>query len=201
MHIIIDYDDYFDITQYSEIDDSDDRENIPDGEEMMRGHLSSTVYKKYFHYGGSYFVLFMLVLIFIISQVATNGNDYWVSYWTNLEEIRQNEQNPNSTITISSYGYLQNDSFLASIFTLNPDGLLSTIDAIYVYTFCILVCTGTVLLRSFLFMKVCMSTSVNLHNIMFSNLLQARMSFFHINPSGECNYKISQQERIKKLKV
>lgn len=156
----------------------------------MHGHLSSTVYKKYYRYGGNYFVLFLLLFLFIISQIATTGNDYWVSYWTNLEEIRQSES-INTTAKVN-HRNLRNNSFLGSMFTLNPDGLLSTIDAIYVYTFCILACTATVLLRSFLYMKICMNTSCNLHDIMFSNLLQARMSFFHTNPSGERNYKISQ---------
>ncbi|EFN73714.1 Multidrug resistance-associated protein 4 [Camponotus floridanus] len=33
-------------------------------------------------------------------------------------------------------------------------------------------------------MNICLNSSINLHNIMFSNLLQARMSFFNRNPSG-----------------
>ncbi|KYN41539.1 hypothetical protein ALC56_04046 [Trachymyrmex septentrionalis] len=67
---------------------------------------------------------------------------------------------------------------------LNPDGLLSTMDAIHVYTFYIIVCIATTLFRSFLYMKVSMNSSSNLHNIMFFNLLQACMSFFYNNPSA-----------------
>ncbi|XP_012230272.1 ATP-binding cassette subfamily C member 4-like [Linepithema humile] len=169
---------------YSEIDDLDNTENSPDGEEMMHGHLSSTVYKKYYRHGGNYFILSVLLLFFVISQIATTGNDYWVSYWTNVEEIRQSENITNATKINNSQKNIRNNSFLKLIFTLNPDGLLSTVDAIYVYTFCIFICTVTVLFRSFLYMKICMNTSCNLHNLMFSNLLQARISFFHTNPSG-----------------
>ncbi|XP_070149137.1 ATP-binding cassette sub-family C member 4 [Polyergus mexicanus] len=170
---------------YSEIDDSDYVQNNPDGEAMMHGQVSSKVYRQYFHYGGSYFILFVLLLFFIISQIATSGNDYWVSYWTNVEELRQNEDNVEDAIRFGKkYMDTRNDSFLASIFTLNSDGLLDTIDAIYVYTFCIITCTVTTLFRCFLFMKICMNSSINLHNTMFSNLSQARMSFFHTNPSG-----------------
>ncbi|XP_036147821.1 multidrug resistance-associated protein 4 [Monomorium pharaonis] len=167
-------------TIHSDIDDSDYVENIPEGEIMARGRISGRVYKKYFHNGGNSFILLMLLIFFVISQIATTGNDYWLSYWTNLEDIRR----INNASEAKRYANMYNDNFLRSIFTLNPDGLLSTVDAIYVYTFCIIACTVTTLFRSFLYMKICMNSSCNLHNIMFSNLLQARMSFFNTNPSG-----------------
>ncbi|XP_071557592.1 ATP-binding cassette subfamily C member 4-like isoform X2 [Temnothorax nylanderi] len=165
---------------HSDIGDSDYAGNSPEAEIMARGRMSGKVYKEYFHHGGNYFTLFILLLLFVISQVATTGNDYWLAYWTHLEDVRRIG---NSSQT-KQFANMYNDSFLGSIFTLNPDGLLSTVDAIYVYTFCIIACIVTILLRSFLFMKICMKSSCNLHNSMFSNLLQARMSFFHTNPSG-----------------
>ncbi|XP_011635942.1 multidrug resistance-associated protein 4-like [Pogonomyrmex barbatus] len=167
--------------QYSDIDDSDYEENQPEGEMMARGRLSGKVYKEYLYHGGNYLVLFMLLLLFVISQVATTGNDYWLSYWTSLENVRRNK---GTQQVEKEYESIRNDSFLGSIFTLEQDGLLGTVDAIYVYTFCIVACTITTLLRSFLYMKICMNSSRNLHNIMFFNLLQTRMSFFHNNPSG-----------------
>ncbi|XP_029676365.1 multidrug resistance-associated protein 4-like [Formica exsecta] len=170
---------------YSDINDSGYAENNPDGEAMMHGQVSSKVYRKYLHHGGNYFTLFVLLLFFIISRVALTGNDYWVSYWTNMEQLRQNQDTVDANRVSKKYMDTRNDSFLASIITLNSDGLLSTIDAIYVYTFCILTCTATTLFCSFFFMKICMNSSVNLHNTMFSNLLQARMSFFHTNSSGQ----------------
>ncbi|KAL0104962.1 hypothetical protein PUN28_016536 [Cardiocondyla obscurior] len=164
----------------SDLDDSDFTENSPEAEMIARGRISGKVYDKYLHHGGNYFILVTLLLLFIVSQVATTGNDYWLSYWTNLENVRRIE----NTSEAQRFAYMFNDSFLGSIFTLNPDGLLSTVDAIYIYTFCIIACTITTLIRSFLFMQICMNSSYNLHNTMFSNLLRARMSFFHTNPSG-----------------
>ncbi|XP_011704354.1 PREDICTED: multidrug resistance-associated protein 4-like, partial [Wasmannia auropunctata] len=164
----------------SDIEEFEYEENSQEAEMMAHGRISGRVYKNYLHHGGNYFILLILLLIFVISQVATTGNDYWLSYWTNLEDVRRIE----NTSDTKKFASMYNDTFLGSIFTLNPDGLLSTVDAIYVYTFCIIACTATTLFRSFLFMKVCMSSSYNLHNTMFSNLLQARMSFFHTNPSG-----------------
>ncbi|XP_039312480.1 multidrug resistance-associated protein 4-like isoform X1 [Solenopsis invicta] len=170
-------------TIHSDIDE-DYIENTPEGEMMAHGQMSSKVYKKYFHHGANYFVLFILLLFFVISQVATTGNDYWLSYWTNLENVRRMNDTNKDIHKDKKFAYMYNNSFLGSIFTLNSNGLLGTIDAIYVYTFCIIACTITTLFRSFLYMKICMNSSINLHNIMFSNLLEARMTFFNTNPSG-----------------
>ena len=144
------------------------------------GRVAGRMYKEYLHNSGNNFTLSVLLLIFIISQIATTGNDYWLSYWTTLEDVRRIE----NTSDVKQFANMYNNSFLRSIFTLNSDGLLSTMDAIHVYTFCIIACIVTTLFRSLLYMKISMNSSINLHNIMFFKLLQARMSFFHNNPSG-----------------
>ncbi|KAG5324835.1 MRP4 protein, partial [Pseudoatta argentina] len=177
---------------HSDIDDSDYVENIPEAEMTEHGRVAGRVYKEYLHNGGNNFILFVLLMIFIISQVATTGNDYWLSHWTTLEDVRRIE----NTSDVKQFANMYNDSFLGSIFTLNPDGLLSTVDAIYVYTFCIIACIATTLFRSFLYMKVSMNSSINLHNIMFFKLLQARMSFFHNNASGEILNRFSKDMGI-----
>lgn len=166
----------------------DYRENSLDGEAMAHGNLSAKVYKEYLHHGANYFVLFLLVICFVISQIATSGNDYWVSYWTNLEEERNSETTADADRVSHQFRNMRNDSFLGLIFTLNPDGLLGTMSAIYVYTFTILALTILTLLRSFLFMKICMNSSISFHNTMFTNLLQTRMSFFNANPAGRLKY-------------
>lgn len=159
--------------------------NSLDGEAMAHGYLSSKVYKEYLHHGGNYFILLLLLICFIISQIATSGNDFWVSYWTNLETERNSEFTPDAKRVSQEFRNMRNDSFLGMIFTLNPDGLLGTTSAIYVYTFTIISCTTTALLRSFLYMKICMNSSINLHTTMFINLVQARMHFFNTNPTGK----------------
>lgn len=147
------------------------------------------MYKEYLHHGGTYFMLFLTLMFFVISQIATTGNDYWVSFWTNMEDLRQRGP-PSSEQLAREPKNIRYSSFLASIFTLTPDGLISTVDAIKVYTFCIVMCIVLTLSRSYLFMKICMDASKNLHNTMFSNLLQARMFFFNTNPSGERDSKM-----------
>lgn len=77
-----------------------------------------------------------------------------------------------------------NNTVLSHVFTLDKYGLLTTSNAIYVYTFCIIACIVTVFARNISFMKICMNASKNLHDMMFSNILQATMTFFHRNASG-----------------
>ncbi|XP_076243257.1 ATP-binding cassette sub-family C member 4 [Calliopsis andreniformis] len=163
----------------------EDNEHAPEAEKeaVATGTISNKVYKDYFHSGSSYFKLALLVLMFTISQAATSGNDYWLSYWTNLEIVRRTVKN-SSLIVSPRYKYMFNDTFLSSIFSLDKYGLLTTNDAIYVYAFCVIACTVTVCGRNFFFMKVCSDASRNLHNLMFSNILRTKMSFFHHNPSG-----------------
>ncbi|KAG5333125.1 L259 protein, partial [Acromyrmex charruanus] len=121
------------LDRHSDIDDSNYVENIPEAEMTAHGRIAGRVYKEYLHNGGNNFTLFVLLMIFIISQVAITGNDYWLSYWTTLEDLSLHE------------------------------GL---------------------------------NSSSNLHNIMFFKLLQARMSFFHNNSSGEILNRFSKDMGI-----
>ena len=77
--------------QYSDTDDSDYVENSPKAEMSAHGRVASRVNMEYLHNGGNNFTLSVLLILFIISQIATTGNDYWLSYWTTLEDVRRIE--------------------------------------------------------------------------------------------------------------
>ncbi|KAB0798126.1 hypothetical protein PPYR_09119 [Photinus pyralis] len=62
--------------------------------------------------------------------------------------------------------------------------IYSTTTYIYVYSGLILASIVLTTIRSMLFFKICMNASKGLHNIMFSNVLKAKMRFFDSNPSG-----------------
>ncbi|KAG5348129.1 MRP4 protein, partial [Acromyrmex charruanus] len=61
---------------HSDIDDSNYVKNIPEAEMTAHGRVAGRVYKEYLHNGGNNFTLFVLLMIFIISQIVTTGNDY-----------------------------------------------------------------------------------------------------------------------------
>lgn len=68
------------VTNTSFEEDEDD-EPTETEELMAKGSVKSSLYWKYFRTGGSYFMLFLLVLFFALAQISSSGCDYWVGYW------------------------------------------------------------------------------------------------------------------------
>ncbi|KAL6264110.1 hypothetical protein P5V15_004188 [Pogonomyrmex californicus] len=68
---------------------------------------------------------------------------------------------------------------------INEDAYyLDTDIALWIYGCFIIISVVVTTTRNFIFFKICMNASKNLHNFMFSCLLKAPMSFFDNNPSG-----------------
>lgn len=190
-----------------EVEEAD--ENV---ELIAKGKLKASVYLKYFRSGASPFVLFLLVLILIIGQMASSGADFWVTYWTNQEGLRQyyadnserdtlnftgspteNSHSLTDSITTASYfttllPFLSENKTLefdrAAAFNSTLPELLDTNTAIYIYTAFILGSVFITSIRSTFFFKVCMTASKILHDNMFGCVLAATMRFFDTNPSG-----------------
>ncbi|XP_076222940.1 ATP-binding cassette sub-family C member 4-like isoform X2 [Nomia melanderi] len=163
----------------------DTQEYSPEEEDEIAATepVSGSMYVEYFKYGGSYFILALLLLVFVLSQAAVSGCDYWISYWMNVETIRIIVANGSATDT-SRYEKMTNDTFLSSIFTLDRYGLVTQFDALHVYTFCVVVSIVFIVVRNFFLMSVCVNASKNIYNIMFWNMLRTTMSFFHRNSAG-----------------
>ncbi|XP_037300681.1 multidrug resistance-associated protein 4 [Manduca sexta] len=67
---------------------------------------------------------------------------------------------------------------------------------IYIWAILILSCVVFTTGRSVMFLWVCMRSSINLHNTMFSNILAATMRFFDTNPSGRILNRFSKDMGI-----
>ncbi|KAL4709179.1 hypothetical protein ACJJTC_008107, partial [Scirpophaga incertulas] len=63
-------------------------------------------------------------------------------------------------------------------------GPLDTSQYLYVYSALIVCCIFFITARAFIFFKVCMTSSRNLHNDMFHSMLRGVMRFFDTNSSG-----------------
>ncbi|PNF15053.1 Multidrug resistance-associated protein 9 [Cryptotermes secundus] len=79
----------FSIQPQFEEDEDEDEEAEENAELIAKGKLKASVYFKYFQSGASSLILILLVLILIIGQMASSGADFWVTYWTNQEELKQ----------------------------------------------------------------------------------------------------------------
>ncbi|XP_069701973.1 probable multidrug resistance-associated protein lethal(2)03659 isoform X2 [Periplaneta americana] len=65
-------------------------EPVKVSEMRTRGTVSSKVYQSYFAAGGNWLITFLVFGVCVLGQVAIRAGDYWIAYWTNVEELRRN---------------------------------------------------------------------------------------------------------------
>ncbi|XP_018576132.1 probable multidrug resistance-associated protein lethal(2)03659 isoform X2 [Anoplophora glabripennis] len=161
---------------------------------IEKGAIPTSTYLEYCRAGGTIFLLLFLFFLLIIAQMASNASDLWVTYWTNMEELRYQltpsenlitgNLTNNFNITTTETPSIINDTLKNVTNQVDITSIGSRDSYIIIYTIFII---GSIILttaRSLLYYKICMTASINLHNKMFSNVLQAPMRFFDTNPSG-----------------
>ncbi|XP_049951743.1 ATP-binding cassette sub-family C member 4-like isoform X1 [Schistocerca serialis cubense] len=74
-------------------EDQDGDEPDESAEMIERGKLNKALYKEYITAGSSYWLLGWLLLVLIVGQAASNSADFWVTYWTNQEQLRMDRMN------------------------------------------------------------------------------------------------------------
>ncbi|XP_059490449.1 probable multidrug resistance-associated protein lethal(2)03659 [Neocloeon triangulifer] len=144
-------------------------------EMKSKGSVAGFVYKEYFKAGGNACLIFTMFLMFALAQIAASGADYWLTFWTNWEEVQNN-----------STKALNESSSSSGFYTIDYTTLdwMNTNLGVYIYSAVIFLTLSLSLFRSYLFFNVCMQASVNLHDSMFSSITRATMYFFNTNPSG-----------------
>ncbi|XP_022123996.1 ATP-binding cassette sub-family C member 4 isoform X1 [Pieris rapae] len=163
-------------------------------EERESGSMGWHVYGAYLRAGGKTGRLLFMVVLLLIGQLSATLCDYWVTVWTN-EVTRQKERESNGTNDYSTVVVPPNSTFtFTSYFTgieAEPNldihayiGPLDTSQYLYIYTALIICCIFFITARAFMFFKVCMTSSRNLHNDMFHSMLRGVMRFFDTNSSG-----------------
>lgn len=141
-------------------------------EDSSKGKVKGSLFLHYMLAGGNIFVVGIVFLLYALAQAAASGVDYFVSYWTNVEELRQ-AQNLNMTTG--------NETVAALVV---GGELMPTDVCIYIYAGLIVALFAIAMTRSMLFYKVAMIASENLHNNLFMNVIHTSMRFFDLNPSG-----------------
>ncbi|KAA0203072.1 hypothetical protein HAZT_HAZT007988 [Hyalella azteca] len=159
------------------------------------GSVSGKIYLKYFLNGGHWMVCLALALASVATQVLYSTTDYWLSYWTNGEQLRRTTSALNSTHDSALDFPLNTTINFALNSTLNstqsppeptlPSGYLDTKTNIIVYTSLV----GSLFLlslgRTILFFVICMTSSKRLHNKMFSAVIRVPIQYFDTHPIGE----------------
>ncbi|CAI6364367.1 unnamed protein product [Macrosiphum euphorbiae] len=129
------------------------------------GNISHTVYMSYFFAGGRKCKILFFILVCIFTQILSSLGDSWISYWVNLEEH-----------VFRDVTNVADNKFIW--------WSISRQTCINVFTATIVIMIITAVIRSVLFVSVCMKASMTLHNNMFKALTKATIYFFNTNPSG-----------------
>lgn len=56
-------------------------EQLQQLEQSSKGMVKGSVFSMYLRSGSNWFVLFIIMLMFIVTQFMASAADYWVSYW------------------------------------------------------------------------------------------------------------------------
>ncbi|XP_015377601.1 PREDICTED: probable multidrug resistance-associated protein lethal(2)03659, partial [Diuraphis noxia] len=144
-------------------------------ETRTSGSVSKNVYSSYFLAGGSGCKIFFFFIICILTQVLASGGDFWMTYWINLEEhvfyvvktLSTNDNNPtdNPSTTLLWWSISRETCFIFF-------GIITLLMMV------------AIIIKSIMFVSVCMKSSITLHNNMFSAITRATMYFFNTNSSG-----------------
>ena len=137
------------------------------------------IYWIYIRASKSMIIFVLFVITNIIAQIIFTGSDYWLSLWTNYQEVLNDQIDINSTIYIKS-----------SLISANE----KTNTLIYTMLMCFLIVFT--LVRTFSFFYISMQSSKNLHNQIFSSLMQAPIRFFDQTPIGIIMNRVSRDIAI-----
>ncbi|XP_077867141.1 ATP-binding cassette sub-family C member 4-like [Saccoglossus kowalevskii] len=142
-------------------------------EERRTSTIGWRIYVEYFKAGGGALVFAVLLIINLFTQTVFVMSDWWLSVWANTEESNYaaeeaafNSLNSTNETDIFIYSNEDRDRY------------------IYIYTALVLTVVIMGLIRAFLFYRVCVIASKNLHNSMFSSIIRAPILFFDTNPVG-----------------
>ncbi|XP_075236427.1 ATP-binding cassette sub-family C member 4-like [Lycorma delicatula] len=120
-----------------------------------------SVYLDYFRAGSNICIVLIIAILFIFTQIIASSADYFVSYWTRIEEKRF--YNPNASTL--------DDTWPSTTFASIHGSLVA---GLFVFA----------LIRATIFCATCMSCSNGLHRKMFNSVIGTSISFFNNNPSG-----------------
>ncbi|KAL9698307.1 hypothetical protein quinque_001748 [Culex quinquefasciatus] len=160
----------------------EDNQNI---EMSSKGTVQGSVLLNYVRCGANPFIVFGLLLLFIATQIAASGADFWVAYWTSQEEqrifLRQNGTDAVASIRANSSGVLE-ATVPEGDFVEEP--LLSTELCMAVHGALVVSVFLIAISRSISFYQTSVRASQNLHDSMFNGCVSTSMRFYDTNPSG-----------------
>ncbi|KAG5883223.1 hypothetical protein JTB14_011415 [Gonioctena quinquepunctata] len=156
------------------------------------GEISPEVYTGYLRAAGGFCCSISVFILFVLSQFAASGADYFVTFWVNIEQNIYEKEYANKTFyeSYSDDVIMEEKFYQIIVYPLNAnqsdsgDGFLTKNTCIYIYSSIIAFVIIITIIRSISFFRLCIKASMELHNRMFSSVCNATMFFFNTNPSG-----------------
>uniref|UniRef100_A0A182JYC3 Uncharacterized protein n=1 Tax=Anopheles christyi TaxID=43041 RepID=A0A182JYC3_9DIPT len=153
--------------------DDNDQEAAKDKfEASSQGTVPGSVFLQYVSSAGSWLIFVGLVLLFAVTQLIVSIADWWLSYWTALEEGASEAIATARNQTQPAVDVEQTAS------------LLSRDTCVLVHATLVGTIFFVAILRAFGFYKACALASQSIHDTVFVGFIGARMRFFETNPSG-----------------
>ncbi|XP_049529374.1 ATP-binding cassette sub-family C member 4-like [Anopheles darlingi] len=132
----------------------------------------SKVFLQYVSSAGSWFIFVMLIALFTFTQLAVSVTDWWVSYWTTVEEQRALQP-----------AILRSSNTTADTEAAGPNIIGQDI-CVYIHVTLVATIFIVAMTRAFGFYKACGRASQSIHDRVFQGFIAAPMRFFETNPSG-----------------
>ncbi|XP_051166811.1 ATP-binding cassette sub-family C member 4-like [Leptopilina boulardi] len=139
-------------------------------EGTSKGSVKGSIFLNYFRAGANLFFSFIVLILFILTQVAATLNDLYVPLLVTAEEAKLYEA-ANITRNNTNKGLFKVQPWSQEIY-------------IYIYIGIVTSIFFLAITRSFAFYALCMRASQRLHDMVFSALIRTGMRFFDTNPSG-----------------
>ncbi|XP_033832973.1 ATP-binding cassette sub-family C member 4-like [Periophthalmus magnuspinnatus] len=131
-------------------------------ETRAQGTISVGLYVKYLRAGANYLVVFLMLFINLLAQVAYIMNDWWLAYWAEKQD-----QVTNQNVSVTNVTEELDRDFYLGIY----GGL--TAATIFLGFF-----------RNIIMFYMFVRSAQTLHNRMFNSILRTPVRFFDINPIG-----------------
>ncbi|PNF34547.1 hypothetical protein B7P43_G10751 [Cryptotermes secundus] len=163
-------------------------------EMRTQGKVRAKVYWSYFAATGSWGIILLVFGVCILEQLALSGGDYWISFWSKVEEHRSaiskaasgSLQNGTGPVVNDTASYQDSNSGYSATTDVAEWGWLPSRETcIYVYSGLVASVMILSVCSVISFFTMCMRASISLHNTMFTSITRATMRFFNSNPSGQ----------------
>nr|XP_040220684.2 ATP-binding cassette sub-family C member 4-like [Anopheles coluzzii]XP_040220685.2 ATP-binding cassette sub-family C member 4-like [Anopheles coluzzii]XP_040220686.2 ATP-binding cassette sub-family C member 4-like [Anopheles coluzzii]XP_040220687.2 ATP-binding cassette sub-family C member 4-like [Anopheles coluzzii]XP_040220688.2 ATP-binding cassette sub-family C member 4-like [Anopheles coluzzii]XP_049463568.1 ATP-binding cassette sub-family C member 4-like [Anopheles coluzzii]XP_04946356 len=162
---------------HADVSDEEERDLAADApvqsnmEGTSRGKVQGSLLLSYLGSGANGLIMCGLLALFLATQLAASGADYWVAFWTSQEEQRL-------------FRAAHNLSAGPEAATDELPPLLSTETCMAIHGALV----GSIFLiaitRSISFYQTSVRASQNLHDAMFAGCVSTTMRFYDTNPSG-----------------